>query len=94
MLRSLLYTALSFFDKNPVGKLLTRFSKDIAILDTVLPVMVTYFIEAMGRVLSILILVSIINPWIVPAIVLVFALAFLIRNRLLSVQCQIMSLEM
>lgn len=44
MLSSLLHTSLSFLDSQPLGKLLTRFSKDIAVMDSVLPPLLTYFL--------------------------------------------------
>ena len=94
MARSLLATASLFFDQNPLGKILTRFSKDIATADTVLPVILTYFMEAWARVLSVLVVVCIIEPWLLLAVIFLFLLAHIIRHRLLSVQCQVMSLEL
>ena len=38
MLESVVRTHISFFDSNPVGRVLSRFSKDISVADIVMPV--------------------------------------------------------
>jgi ATP-binding cassette, subfamily C (CFTR/MRP), member 4 len=45
MLKSVLGTSVRFFDLNPVGRLLNRFSKDISNLDDVLPMALFEFLD-------------------------------------------------
>ncbi len=94
MVAGLLGTSMSFFYRHSLGRLLSRFSKEIAVGDGILPVVLTYFLEAWARVFSILVYVCIVNPWLLLVSVVVFALGFLIRNKLLSVQTQVMNLEL
>ena len=46
MLRTLLRSKVSFFDSNPVGRILNRFSKDISIGDFVLPFVTNMFMDS------------------------------------------------
>ena len=76
MVAAILQAPLNFFDSNPVGRILNRFSKDIGCLDELLP---KTFLIAIQRVLIVfasIIIPTVTNPWllflVVPLIVLVF----------------------
>ncbi len=69
MLSAVLKAPVLFFDTNPVGRVLNRFSRDIGIMDELLP---DTFLDAVQLVLFCIgsvVLPSILNPWIIlPAI--------------------------
>jgi len=65
MLSAVLRAPILFFDTNPIGRILNRFSRDIGIMDELLPEM---FLEAVQIVLfciGAVVLPSILNPWII-----------------------------
>ena len=80
MLSAILKAPVLFFDTNPVGRILNRFSRDIGIIDELLP---DIFLEAAQVVLfciGAVVLPSILNPWIIlPAIPLI--IIFLLTGR-------------
>ena len=53
-----------FFDSNPIGRILTRFSKEMALLDMVFPVLLTLTSYGMFRVISATISLAIVNFWL------------------------------
>ncbi|KAL9971696.1 hypothetical protein ACROYT_G017896 [Oculina patagonica] len=64
MLSAVLKAPVLFFDTNPVGRVLNRFSRDIGIMDELLP---DTFLDALQLVLfciGAVVLPSILNPWI------------------------------
>ncbi|KAJ7371979.1 hypothetical protein OS493_021405 [Desmophyllum pertusum] len=65
MLSEILKATVLFFDTNPIGRILNRFSRDIGIVDELLP---DVFLEAVQIVLfcvGAVVLPSILNPWII-----------------------------
>jgi len=70
MTESVIRANILFFDSNPSGRIVSRFSKDISILDTTMPVLTVICTQGVLRAISVLITVAIVNPWlIVPAVV-------------------------
>ena len=76
MVVSLLQAPVLFFDSNPVGRILNRFSKDVGCLDELLPLRFLFSIQLVLLLFSSVIVPSITNPWLlfvtIPLIVLVF----------------------
>ncbi|KAF9984806.1 hypothetical protein BGZ75_003629, partial [Mortierella antarctica] len=76
MLDALMRTSIHFFHANPSGRIMNRFSKDMALVDELLPYVfydtITIAIMLSGSVVT----VCIVNPWIIisiPFILLAFA---------------------
>lgn len=68
----LIRAPITFFDSNPIGVLLNRFSRDIGIIDDQVPPTAFDAVEIFVQLLGILILVSVLNYWItIPTVILI-----------------------
>jgi ABC-type multidrug transport system fused ATPase/permease subunit len=64
MAKKVIRADIVFFDSNPSGRVTTRFSKDMTILDIMVPPVLLLVTQGMLRAISVAISVIIINPWI------------------------------
>ncbi|XP_033761066.1 multidrug resistance-associated protein 4-like isoform X2 [Pecten maximus] len=64
MFNRLLRVPIMFFDTNPVGRILNRFSKDTGHMDDILPITFFDFIQCFLLILGIVLVVCIVNPWV------------------------------
>ncbi|KAJ8716036.1 hypothetical protein PYW08_013321 [Mythimna loreyi] len=63
MFSNILSATMRFFDTNPSGRILNRFSKDMGIVDEVLPRMFLDTIQVFMVMTGILVMVAIVNPY-------------------------------
>ncbi|KAG0357497.1 hypothetical protein BGZ54_000320, partial [Gamsiella multidivaricata] len=68
MLDALMHTSITFFHANPHGRILNRFSKDMANCDELLPYVFFDTIQIGFMLLGSVVTVCVVNPWIVIAI--------------------------
>ena len=94
MLSTVLHTHIKFFDANPVGRLLNRFSKDIGVADQVIAPVTDYFVLSYARVLTILGLTCVLIPYLLPAVFVLFCIVLLVRLRAMKVTNEVMKLEL
>jgi len=59
-------TGIRFFELNPLGRILNRFSKDIGLMDDILPINYNDTINCMMAVLGIVVFVCTVNPFVLP----------------------------
>jgi len=64
MTEKVLRSGVLFFDSNPTGRIVTRFSKDMSVIDMVIPIFAIFVTQGLFRTLFVLVTVSIINPWL------------------------------
>ena len=93
MVLAILQAPVLFFDSNPVGRILNRFSKDIGCLDELLP---KTFLVSIQRVL--LVFVSIIvptvtNPWLLFLVIPLTVLVLCISKYYLKTSRELKRLE-
>ncbi|KAK7154854.1 hypothetical protein R3I93_009716 [Phoxinus phoxinus] len=80
MFNSILKTPVRFFDINPIGRILNRFSKDIGYLDSLLPWTFVDFIQVFLQIIGVVAVASSIIPWIlIPVLPLLIFFLFLRR---------------
>ncbi|EGD79314.1 ABC transporter [Salpingoeca rosetta] len=93
MFAAVIASPIRFFDTNPVGRILNRFSKDTGYLDDILPPTYLDFIQLIGIILGTIILASAINPWVLLAAGPILVIFVLIRGYFLRTAREIKRLE-
>ncbi|XP_068132527.1 cystic fibrosis transmembrane conductance regulator isoform X1 [Hyperolius riggenbachi] len=93
MLHAILYAPMSTFNTMRTGRILNRFSKDMAILDDLLPLTVFDFIQLILIVIGAITVVSIMEPYIFLATVPVIIAFILLRSYFLHTSQQLKQLE-
>ncbi|KAI7808003.1 multidrug resistance-associated protein 4 [Triplophysa rosa] len=80
MFNCILRTPVRFFDINPIGRILNRFSKDIGQLDSQLPWTFVDFIQVFLQIIGVIAVASSVIPWIlIPVLPLLICFLFLRR---------------
>ena len=69
MVVAILKAPVFFFDSNPVGRILNRFSKDIGCVDELLPKIFLFSIQLVLLVFASILVPVVTNPWLVLVVV-------------------------
>ncbi|KAL5005221.1 hypothetical protein ScPMuIL_018677 [Solemya velum] len=93
MFSRILRTPITFFDTNPVGRILNRFSKDVGHMDDMLPITFFDFIQCFLLIIGIVIVAGVVNPWVFIPIVPLTVLFLFIRKYYLASSRHIKRLE-
>ncbi|XP_053320416.1 cystic fibrosis transmembrane conductance regulator [Spea bombifrons] len=93
MLHAILHAPMSTFNTMRTGRILNRFSKDITILDDLLPLTIFDFIQLVLIVIGAITVVSILEPYIFLATIPVIAAFVLLRSYFLHTSQQLKQLE-
>ncbi|XP_022797867.1 multidrug resistance-associated protein 4-like [Stylophora pistillata] len=92
MVFAILQAPVVFFDSNPVGRILNRFSKDIGCLDEQLPRTFQLAIDALLIVLASTIVPTIINPWLTFVLIPLIVVAIYLSTYYLKTSRELMRL--
>ncbi|KAJ3218943.1 Multidrug resistance-associated protein 4 [Clydaea vesicula] len=93
MLQSVSRSPLNFFELNPHGRLLNRFSKDLSTVDEMLPITIYDFTSACGYVVGSLILACIYIPFLLILIPFTVFVFLRIRTKYIASSRQIKRLD-
>ncbi|XP_037896202.1 multidrug resistance-associated protein 4 [Glossina fuscipes] len=93
MFYSILHAVMKFFDSNPSGRILNRFSKDMGAIDEFLPKAMMDFIQIALVMIGILIVICVVNPILMAAIAIVTVLDILILRLYLRPSQDLKRLE-
>lgn len=69
MLFNVLKAPMSFFDTTPLGRIVNRFSKDIYVIDEIIPMILSMFLGMVCSVISILVVICVSTPFFLIVIV-------------------------
>ncbi|XP_041806324.1 ATP-binding cassette sub-family C member 4-like [Chelmon rostratus] len=93
MFNAILRTPVRFFDVNPIGRILNRFSKDIGYLDSLLPWTFVDFIQVFLQVIGVIAVAAVIIPWILIPVAPLLAVFLFLRCYFLQTSRDIKRLE-
>lgn len=93
MFGNVLQATMRFFDTNPSGRILNRFSKDMGTVDELLPRAMMDAIQIFMVMSGILIMVFIVTPWMILPTIFLAALFYYIRRVYLAGAQDIKRLE-
>ncbi|GAB1599294.1 multidrug resistance-associated protein 4-like isoform X1 [Argonauta hians] len=78
MYDNLMRAKIAFFDENPVGRILNRFSKDMGLIDDLLPTSIMDFLQCFFLTLSVIFVTGASNPYVfIPAFIILVLFVFL-----------------
>ena len=93
MLRAVVRAPVLFFDSNPIGRILNRFSKDVGAIDDLMPMTFYDFVQCLLMVLSAVLVVCSSVPWIFLAVLPLFLYFVKLRNYYLKTSREVKRLE-
>ncbi|XP_032385885.1 multidrug resistance-associated protein 4 isoform X2 [Etheostoma spectabile] len=93
MFDAILRTPVHFFNINPIGRILNRFSKDIGYLDSLLPWTFVDFIQVFLQVIGVIAVAAVIIPWILIPVAPLLAVFLFLRCYFLQTSRDIKRLE-
>ncbi|NXM55939.1 MRP4 protein, partial [Illadopsis cleaveri] len=93
MFQSILKAPVLFFDRNPIGRILNRFSKDIGHLDDLLPLTFLDFVQTLLQILGVVAVAVAVIPWILIPLIPLFILFIFLRRYFLDTSRDIKRLE-
>lgn len=77
----MLRSGVLFFDSNPIGRITTRFSKDVVVLDLMVPPVTVFVVMGAFRAIFIAITICTINPWLLIALGLAVILIGVVERK-------------
>nr|XP_025975233.1 multidrug resistance-associated protein 4 isoform X3 [Dromaius novaehollandiae] len=93
MFQSILKAPVLFFDRNPIGRILNRFSKDIGHLDDLLPLTFLDFVQTLLQIFGVVAVAVAVIPWILIPLIPLFILFVFLRRYFLDTSRDIKRLE-
>uniref|UniRef100_A0A3P8V7T7 ATP binding cassette subfamily C member 4 (PEL blood group) n=1 Tax=Cynoglossus semilaevis TaxID=244447 RepID=A0A3P8V7T7_CYNSE len=93
MFNAIVRTPMQFFDINPIGRILNRFSKDVGYLDSLLPWTYSDFTQILLQVIGVVAVAAGVIPWILLPIVPLLGVFFFLRRYFLKTSRDIKRLE-
>ena len=81
IVRRVLRANIVFFDSNPIGRIVTRFSKDLIVFDLLAPIISIITIQGFFRTGTVVVVISVINPWMIPVVACCAILMYFIMKK-------------
>ncbi|XP_024869611.1 multidrug resistance-associated protein 1 isoform X1 [Temnothorax curvispinosus] len=92
-LQLVLHNPMSFFDRTPTGRILSRLGKDIDVIDNILPVILRTWITCLFSVIATLVVISYSTPIFIVVILPIGAIYYFIQRFYVATSRQLKRLE-
>lgn len=93
MFQGVTRATMYFFNTNPSGRILNRFSKDMGQVDEILPSVMIDVIQIFLSLGGIIVVVAIVNYWILIPTVIIGIIFYLLRNFYLKTSRNVKRME-
>ncbi|KAL4449649.1 hypothetical protein ABPG74_007472 [Tetrahymena malaccensis] len=77
---SIMFSHMTFFDCNPIGRIMKRLSDDINIIDSELPMFIQIFLDEFSYTLGYPIAIIIQNPWLILFVLIAMIIAYFVQK--------------
>ncbi|XP_053980762.1 multidrug resistance-associated protein 1 isoform X1 [Hylaeus volcanicus] len=93
MLRSVLHSPMLFFDKTPIGRILSRLGSDTEVIDNTLPTILRSWITCLFSVIATLLVISVTTPIFIAVIVPIGVIYYFVQRLYVASSRQLKRLE-
>uniref|UniRef100_T1JBH2 Uncharacterized protein n=1 Tax=Strigamia maritima TaxID=126957 RepID=T1JBH2_STRMM len=93
MLDNILHSPMSFFDTTPLGRIVNRFSKDVDVVDTTLPMTIRSWLNCLLSVVATMVVISISTPIFLAVILPLGVIYYFIQKFYVATSRQLKRLE-
>ncbi|XP_041115614.1 multidrug resistance-associated protein 4 isoform X1 [Polyodon spathula] len=93
MFQSILRTPVRFFDINPIGRILNRFSKDIGQLDSLLALTFADFVQIFLQIVGVIAVAVSVIPWIIIPLIPLLIIFIILQRYFLQTSRDVKRLE-
>ena len=93
MVLAILQAPVLFFDSNPVGRIMNRFSKDVGYMDEVLPKTFLIAIQSALLMLTVVLVPTVTNPWLLFVVIPITVVVVFISRYYLKTSRELKRLE-
>ncbi|KAJ8983672.1 hypothetical protein NQ317_003459 [Molorchus minor] len=93
MFYKIVYATMRFFNTNPPGRILNRFSKDIGGIDETLPITIIDTMQIGMTVVAITMVIGSLNPWILIPTVIILTIFYFMRLVFLATSRDVKRIE-
>jgi ATP-binding cassette subfamily C (CFTR/MRP) protein 4 len=81
MVESVTRAKIVFFDSNPVGRIMTKFSKDILVMDQIVGFLMLFISYGLGRAFTVTVMLCAVNYWMIIPVVFAVVSLLMVYKR-------------
>jgi ABC-type multidrug transport system fused ATPase/permease subunit len=81
MVQQVLRAKILFFDSNPLGRIITRFSKDVTQLDLVMPNIAVLCSFGLFRAITVVMVIGYVHFYILPVLGIIMFIMFMVVKK-------------
>ena len=93
MFYKLLQAQPRFFDENPSGRILNRFSKDIGSIDETIPRTIFDVLQTVASIICVIVIIVFVSPYVVIPTIFVGIISYILRRFYLKTSRSVKRLE-